>query len=77
VPVPSQESEGSCICVLWIPSVTLSPTFLLDYEKCSDNVVLFSFHPTLGVCLSSKKTCDHHLIHVVSIGNGLQEQLLY
>jgi hypothetical protein len=33
--------------------------------------------PGLNSCLSSKTTCDHHLIHVVSIGNWLQEQLLY
>jgi hypothetical protein len=56
VPVPSHESETSCICALGISSLPLSSMFLLHrFWNCSNSVVFFVFHfiPMLfvGVCV--------------------------
>ena len=44
VPVPSQESERSCVCVLGVSIVLLSMNFLFDSWKCSDSVIFSAFH---------------------------------
>ena len=43
VPVPSQESEWSCICVLELSIFPLSTIFLLDFGTVP-TVVFFVFH---------------------------------
>ena len=46
VPVPSQESEQSCIrsCVLRVWILLLSMVLINDFGNCSDRVVMFVFH---------------------------------
>ena len=41
VPVPSQESQQSCICMLGVFILPLSTIILLQSGKCSDRVVFF------------------------------------
>ena len=41
VPVLSQESEWSCICVLGISHFPISTIFLLNFWNFSDDVILF------------------------------------
>ena len=43
VPVLSQESERSCICVLGISNLPISTIFLLNFWNFSD-IVIFFFH---------------------------------
>jgi hypothetical protein len=43
VPVLSQESERSCICVLGISNLLISTIFLLNFWNFSDSVIFF-FH---------------------------------
>ena len=43
VPVLSQESERSCICVLGILNLPISTIFLLNFWNFSDDVILFFF----------------------------------
>ena len=47
VPVLSQESEQSCICVLGISNLHISTIFLLNFWNFSDDVILF-FHFIIG-----------------------------
>ena len=45
VPVLSQESESSCICVLGISNLPISTIFLFNFWNFSDSVIfLFSFY---------------------------------
>jgi len=44
VPVPSQESERLCICVLAVSILPLSSIVFIDFWKCSDSVVFFVLH---------------------------------
>ena len=41
VPVLSQESERSCICVLGISHLPISTIFLLNFWNFFDNVIFF------------------------------------
>jgi hypothetical protein len=41
VPVLSQESERSCICVLVISNLLISTIFLLTFWNFSDSVIFF------------------------------------
>jgi hypothetical protein len=41
VPVLSQESERSCICVLGISNLPISAIFLLNFWNFSDSVIFF------------------------------------
>ena len=43
VPVLSQESERSCICVLGISNLPISAIFLLNFWNFSDSVIFFFF----------------------------------
>ena len=43
VPVPSQESEQSCICVLGLSILPLSTIRIFDFWSCSDSVVFLCF----------------------------------
>jgi hypothetical protein len=47
VPVLSQESERSCICVLGISNLPISTIFLLNFWNFSDSVIFFS-HLIIG-----------------------------
>ena len=53
VPVLSQESERSCICVMGISNLSISTIFLLIVWNFSDSVIFF-FHFTIGC---EKKLC--------------------
>ena len=44
VPVPSQESERSCIRVLAVSILPLSSIVFIDFWKCSESVVFFVLH---------------------------------
>jgi hypothetical protein len=44
VPVPSQESELSCIRVLAVSILPLSSIVFIDFWKCSESVVFFVLH---------------------------------
>jgi hypothetical protein len=41
VPVLSQESERSCICVLGISNMPISTIFLLNFWNFSDSVIFY------------------------------------
>jgi hypothetical protein len=43
VPVPIQENEKSCICVLGVSILPLSMIFFIRFWKCSEIVVFFVF----------------------------------
>ena len=64
VPVPSQESERTCICVLILP---LSAIFCLDYEIVS-TFIFFSLYSWTSICLytmSSYNDCCHQILLIL------------
>ena len=64
VPVLSQESEWSCICVLGISHFPISTIFLLNFWNFFDDVILF-FHFIIG---SEKR------IMMMNLQQGLHEK---
>ena len=47
VPVPSQEIEWSCICMLWLSTLSLSMIFLLEFGPD-----IFVYFVLLIVCIA-------------------------
>ena len=64
VPVLSQESERSCICVLGISNLPISTIFLLNFWNFSDDVILI-FHFIID--------CEKRII-MMNLQQGLHEK---
>jgi hypothetical protein len=64
VPVISQESEWSCICVLGISHFPISTIFLFNFWNFSDDVILF-FHFIIG--------CEKRIM-MMNLQQGLHEK---
>ena len=65
VPVISQESEWSCICVLGISHFPISTIFLFNFWNFSDDVILF-FHFIIG--------CEKRIM-MMNLQQGLTRKL--
>jgi hypothetical protein len=51
VPVPSQEIEWSCICMLWLSTISFYD-FSVGVWICSDRVIFFVYFVLLIVCIA-------------------------
>jgi hypothetical protein len=54
MPVPSQEIEGSCICLLRVSIFSFSTIFLLDFGNVPTVFLFYSFISLLNVILKGQ-----------------------